>query len=112
MLYLRRFMTFFAVLLATAALLLTVPGGVCVCAKAAADACPCDDAGGAPCGDNESDRGCDHGCALVCCTHPPIAEISAVAFVEREALPERLSPLPSEAIETASQPPLLPPPRA
>jgi len=101
-----------AIFLAVTALLLSVPGGVCACAKAPSDACPCDRADGDPCGEREADGGCDHGCALVCCSHPPMLGAIATAYIAPQTPSDWLTQPPAAALETSSCPPPLPPPRA
>jgi len=94
-----------AALVAMAVLLLTVPGGICLCDKGA---CADDGAGqssGAP-------HDCSSGCALICCSQPVVIDTVIHPLLAASAPSAWLEAPPAVAVETTASAPHAPPPRA
>lgn len=96
----------FAALVAMVILLLTVPGGICLCDK---DSCADDGRDGQT---NGAPHDCGSGCALICCSQPVVMDNVILPPLAAEAPSAWLEPLPAVAVETAVSAPHAPPPRA
>lgn len=101
-----------AALLAIVMMIAAAPGGLCLCGDAsdAATTTACGDDGCAHESRN-TPHDCATGCELICCAHPCVAGAAVAMDATLETPGEWLIALRGSSLLSATEAPLLPPPR-